>query len=158
SRYPKRADIQKEPMVELPPFDPKRKTPAAGVMEPVAPGLRRLVAPNAGPFSFTGTCSYIVGEGRVAIIDPGPDDPAHLARLLAAVAAEGVDATVFTHTHVDHSPGALRLAAATAAPVYGAGPHRPARPPLPGETLDAAADWAFQPTRRLEDGEILSGP
>ncbi len=71
--------------------------------------VRRLVAPNASPFTFNGTCSYIVGEAKVAIVDPGPDDDAHLAALLAAVDGRRVETILITHTHRDHSPGARKL-------------------------------------------------
>ncbi|MCP6151525.1 MBL fold metallo-hydrolase, partial [Klebsiella pneumoniae] len=72
----------------------------------VAPGVRRILAPNPSPFTFTGTCTYIVGRGRVAILDPGPDDPSHIAALLDAVRGETVTHVVVTHTHRDHSPAA----------------------------------------------------
>ena len=87
--------------------------------------VRRLVAPNASPFTFNGTCTYIVGEGAVAVVDPGPDDDAHLTALLAAVDGERVETILVTHTHRDHSPGAKRLRAATGARVIGAAPFIP---------------------------------
>ena len=59
------------------PYD--RKPEESGHLSQISPLLRRLIAPNGGPFTFTGTCSYIVGHGRVAIIDPGPDDAGHVA-------------------------------------------------------------------------------
>jgi glyoxylase-like metal-dependent hydrolase (beta-lactamase superfamily II) len=76
-----------------------------GHAEEVAPGVRRIVANNPGPFTFKGTVSYIVGRGKVAIIDPGPDDPAHIAALLDSVRGETVTHIFVTHTHRDHSPG-----------------------------------------------------
>ena len=66
-------------------------TTAAGTVARLSPLVRRIIAGNGGPMTFTGTCSYIVGHGKVAIIDPGPDDPAHVASLLAAVAGESVE-------------------------------------------------------------------
>jgi glyoxylase-like metal-dependent hydrolase (beta-lactamase superfamily II) len=137
-----------------------RLAPAAGTVERLTPGLRRLMAANGGPFTFTGTCSYIVGHGRVAIVDPGPDDPAHIAALLDAVKGETVTAVIVTHTHRDHSPAACAIAAATGAKTYGAGPHRSARPRREGEpsALDAGADLAFVPNVRLSDGDTLDGP
>ena len=87
------------------PFE-RRFTAVPGVVEEVAPGVRRVLAPNPGPFTFTGTCTYIVGRGEVAIIDPGPDDASHVAAVLAAVEAETVTHLFLTHTHRDHS-GAL---------------------------------------------------
>ena len=100
-----------------------------------------LVAPNPSAFTFTGTCSYIVGEGEVAIIDPGPNDDAHLAALLAAVAGERVAYIFVTHTHRDHSSLAGRLRSATGAPIVGARPHL-ARPGA-SEGLDGAHDQTY---------------
>jgi glyoxylase-like metal-dependent hydrolase (beta-lactamase superfamily II) len=140
------------------PFD--REPPVAGIVETLSPGVRRLVAPNAGPFTFSGTCSYIVGHGTVAIIDPGPDDPHHIAALLAAVEGERVAAICVTHTHRDHSLAVPALAAATGSRTFGAGAHRSARPIRPGEInlLDAAADTHFMPDTVLADGEAIEGP
>ncbi len=76
-----------------------RAGPEAGRLDRVAPRIRRLVAPNPGPFTFTGTCTYVAGEGEVAVIDPGPDDPGHLDRLLAARGAARRGQRVVTHTH-----------------------------------------------------------
>ncbi|WP_448951509.1 MBL fold metallo-hydrolase [Labrys neptuniae] len=137
-----------------------RQVPPAGVLEELSPGVRRLVAPNGGAFTFSGTCSYIVGRGKVAIIDPGPDDPGHVEALLAAVKGEEVVAVAVTHTHRDHSPAVPALVAATGAPTYGAGPHRSARPLHQGETnlLDAAGDLAFNPDVLLAEGDSFGPP
>ena len=67
------------------------------------PGVVRVTAPNASPFTFTGTNSFIIGNDRVAVLDPGPDDPAHRAALLAAIGGRPVEAILLTHTHKDHS-------------------------------------------------------
>ena len=85
-------------------FDPSM--PPAGRLDRVAPLIRRRVAPNGGPFTASGTCTYVVGQERVAVIDPGPDDPAHVDALLQDLGTERVEAIVVTHTHRDHSPGA----------------------------------------------------
>ncbi|WP_038359454.1 MBL fold metallo-hydrolase [Bosea sp. UNC402CLCol] len=140
-------------------FDRSLTTPAGEVAE-LSPLVRRVIAGNGGPMTFTGTCSYIVGRGTVAIIDPGPDDPGHVARLLAAVAGETVSHIVVTHTHRDHSPAVPALRAATGARVIGCGPHRPSRAPGPGEdrVLDAAADSDFMPDWQMRDGDAVSGP
>src|SRR5258707_13955826 len=90
-----------------------------GVCDQVSPLIRRVIANNPGPFTFTGTGTYIVGRGEVAVIDPGPDDPAHLRAILTAVAGERVTHIVITHHHADHSPLAGPLKAATGAPIYG---------------------------------------
>ena len=85
--------------------------PRYGQAVPVAPGVRRVTAPNPGPLTFTGTNSYIVGSGRVAIIDPGPADEFHFRALMAATAGETVTHILVTHAHRDHSGGVRRLAA-----------------------------------------------
>jgi glyoxylase-like metal-dependent hydrolase (beta-lactamase superfamily II) len=140
------------------PFDKTFDLPP-GKAEEVMPGVRRLLCNNPGPFTFKGTVSYIVGRGRVAIIDPGPLDEAHIAALLNAVGGETVTHIVITHTHRDHSPAAARIKAATGAVTVGAGPHRPARPLDLGAThpLESSGDMAFRPDRALADGEILAG-
>ncbi|MFS8037000.1 MBL fold metallo-hydrolase [Xanthobacter sp. AM11] len=132
----------------------------AGRVDQVSPGVRRLLAPNPSAFTFTGTCSYIVGRGQVAIVDPGPDDPAHVAALLDAVKGETVTHVFVTHTHRDHSPAARAVKAATGALTVGEGPHRPARPLAAGEVnpLDASGDTAFHPDIALRDGQVLTGP
>jgi glyoxylase-like metal-dependent hydrolase (beta-lactamase superfamily II) len=132
-------------------------TPA--VVHEVMPGVRRILVDNPGPFTFKGTLSYIVGRGKVAIIDPGPQDAAHQAALLDAVRGETVTHIIITHTHRDHSPGAAAIKAATGAPTYGEGPHRPARPLFTGETsrLDAGGDTAFIPDHRIAHGDVIAG-
>lgn len=127
----------------------------SGVLTRLSRLTRRLIAGNASPFTFTGTCSYIVGDGEVAIIDPGPADEAHLARLLAAVEGERVSHIVVTHTHRDHSPGAAILKQRTGAPIVGARPHAPSEGAAAG--LDASHDLAYAADRVLADGERLEG-
>lgn len=130
-----------------------------GRLDKVAPLVRRIVAPNPGPFTFTGTCTYIVGEGEVAILDPGPDLPAHIEAVLNAVKSEKVEHIVITHTHRDHSPAAKAIAAATGAMTFGEGPHRAARPMQLDEKsrLDASADMDFSPDIRVPDGGLIEG-
>jgi glyoxylase-like metal-dependent hydrolase (beta-lactamase superfamily II) len=139
-------------------FD-KRFDLVAGRVDEAAPGVRRIVADNPGPFTFKGTVSYIIGRGRVAIIDPGPDDARHIAALLDAVRGETVTHIFVTHTHRDHSPAVPAIKAATGAEVLAEGPHRPARPLHIGETprLEASNDLDFRPDRRLTDGDVVSG-
>jgi len=121
--------------------------------------VRAIAADNPGPFTFKGTVSYIVGRDRVAIIDPGPDDAAHVAALLDAVRGETVTHIFVTHTHRDHSPAAAKIKVATGAKVFAQGPHRLARPLHTGEMrrLDASADLDFRPDIALADGETVSG-
>jgi glyoxylase-like metal-dependent hydrolase (beta-lactamase superfamily II) len=132
----------------------------AGDCTALSPLVRRVVAPNPGPFTFTGTCSYIVGRGRVAIVDPGPDLAEHVAALRAAVRGETVTHIVVSHTHRDHSPAARTLKAATGAPIVGCGKHRAARALAPGEgdRLEASGDTDHAPDHELREGEVLSGP
>lgn len=137
------------------------RTPVpSGVCEQVSPLVRRLIAGNAGPFTFTGTCTYIVGWGRVAVIDPGPAEPGHLAALLAALGTDVVTHIMVTHTHRDHSPGARALKQATGAPILGCGPHRAARSlsPAEGNPLEASADPDHAPDREMGEGDVVEGP
>jgi len=140
------------------PFDKSFSLEPDQVQE-VAPGVRAIVADNPGPFTFKGTISYIVGHGQVAIIDPGPDDVAHIAALLDAVRDETVTHIFVTHTHRDHSPAAAKIKDATGAQVLAQGLHRPARPLHTGEIrrLDASVDLDFRPDITLADGEIVNG-
>src|SRR5665213_3260940 len=140
------------------PFDKNLDLAPETVDEPM-PGVRRVMANNPGPFTFKGTLSYIIGRGRVAIVDPGPDDPVHIAALLGAVRNETVTHIFVTHTHRDHSPAVPAIKAVTGATVYAEGPHRAARPLHVGEqnSLDASGDHDFRPDIALKDGEIVSG-
>src|SRR6201989_3086770 len=130
-----------------------------GVAEEVRPGVRRILCDNPSPFTFTGTVSYIVGRGRVAIIDPGPDNEAHASALLDAVRGETVTHILVTHTHRAHSPNTARIKAATGATVYGEGPHRASRPYYESEKIstESGADRDFRPDVQARDGEIISG-
>ncbi len=131
-----------------------------GVVEQVRPGVRRLLCDNPSPFTFTGTVSYILGEGKVAIVDPGPDNEAHATALLDAVRNETVTHILVTHTHCDHSPNTKRIKAATGATVYAEGPHRASRPRFESEkhSPESGADREFAPDIRVRDGEMIEGP
>ncbi len=127
---------------------------SANAVETVEPLVRRLLAPNPSAFTFTGTQSFIVGRGEVAVIDPGPDLPEHVDALLAVLAGEQVRAIVCTHTHRDHSPASRALAAATGAPIVGCAPLAMTDD---GPRADDAFDFAYAPDRVLGDGEQLAG-
>ena len=131
-------------------FDPQVDRTAA-----VAPGLVRVTAGNSGPYTHAGTNSYIVGAGTVLVVDPGPDDRAHLQALLAAIAGRRVAGILLTHTHRDHSALAPRLRQATGAPIIAGGRHRLSRPrrPLEINPVGAHSDWRLVPDRVLVDGE-----
>jgi glyoxylase-like metal-dependent hydrolase (beta-lactamase superfamily II) len=130
-----------------------------GVVEEIRPGVRRILCNNPSPFTFTGTVSYIVGQAKVAIIDPGPDDAAHAAALLDAVRGETVTHILVTHTHRDHSMNTARIKQATGAPVYAEGPHRASRPRFESEkhNPESGADRNFRPDVEVKDGETIEG-
>ena len=132
---------------------------APGRVEEVVPGVRRIVADNPGPFTFKGTLTYILGRGKVAIIDPGPEDENHVRAVLDAVRGESVTHIFVTHTHRDHSPATPAIKAATGATVYAEGPHRASRPLNAGEAprMEASNDTDFRPDHALADGDVVSG-
>ena len=125
-----------------------------GIVEQVHPSVRRLLAPNPSPFTYTGTQTYIVGRGDVAVIDPGPDLPEHVEAIRAATAGERIAAILCTHTHRDHSPASRPLAGATGAPIVGCAPLALEDD---GPRADAAFDFDYRPDRVLGDGEALDG-
>ena len=132
---------------------------APGELVRLSPLVRRMVAGNPGPMTFTGTCSYVVGSGEVCVIDPGPDAQGHIAALLSALRNETITHILVTHTHRDHSPGSRALKAATGAKIIGCAPHVSARDPGAGDTLrlDAANDLDYAPDAIMQDGDTLEG-
>jgi glyoxylase-like metal-dependent hydrolase (beta-lactamase superfamily II) len=130
-----------------------------GVAEEVVPGVRRVLSNNPSPFTFTGTVSYILGHGKVAIIDPGPDSEEHAAALLDAVRGETVTHILVTHTHRDHSPNTARIKAATGATVYAEGAHRASRPRYESEkhNPESGADRDFRPDVQVGNGDPIEG-
>ena len=153
-------------MVDIPP-----KPWPTGLAEQVEPLVRRVLAPNPSPYTFTGTETYIVGAGsEVAVIDPGPagtgaaghadtnafdsQGRGHVGAILAAIGSAKLVAIVCTHTHRDHSPAAAPLKAATGAPIIGCAPLVLADD---GPRADAAFDPTYAPDRILADGEQISG-
>jgi glyoxylase-like metal-dependent hydrolase (beta-lactamase superfamily II) len=128
-----------------------------GRCDQVSPLIRRVIADNPGPFTYTGTGVYIVGRGTVAVIDPGPDLDDHLQALLAALEGETVSHILVTHHHSDHSPLARPLQAATGATIFGRrAPHLAAL--APGPALEAGEDDGFRPDVEIADGDIFEGP
>ncbi len=134
------------------PIDTDR--PPAGDLMQLTPLVGRVLAPNPSPFTYWGTQTYVVGAGDVAVIDPGPAAPDHLAALMRAIGGRPVRAIVCTHTHRDHSPAAAPLAAETGAPIIGCAPLTLNDD---GPRADAAFDADYAPDRVLEDGEALAG-
>ncbi|HEV7997418.1 MAG TPA: MBL fold metallo-hydrolase [Stellaceae bacterium] len=126
-----------------------------GRLERVAPGIRRIVARNPGPFTFRGTGTYVVGDGEVAVIDPGPDLDEHVASLLAGLAGEQITHILITHTHRDHSPAAAAVKAASGATTWGFGPHAGGRRGDPA--VEEGGDWDFAPDVRVRDGDSIAG-
>ena len=131
-----------------------------GELVRLSPLVRRMVAGNKGPMTFTGTCTYVVGTGKVAVIDPGPESPAHVAALIDALRGETIETILVTHTHRDHSPAAAQLKAATGARIVGCARYEA---PAAGEDgamprLDAAHDLAYAPDTILAEGDVIEGP
>lgn len=140
--------------------------PQPGVCTWLEPGLRRVLAPNPSPMTLWGTNSYLVGEGEVALIDPGPGLESHAEALLAALApGERIGVILVTHSHRDHSSLAGAIAARTGAEVLAFGPSGVGRSPAMVALAESGlagggegVDEGFAPTRRLADGEALQGP
>lgn len=131
----------------------------------LAPGLRRVVAPNPSPMTLHGTNTYLLGTGDVAVIDPGPEIESHLEAILDALApGERVSHIVVTHSHRDHSPLSRRLAAETGAPVLAFGTHEEGRAPVMAALAESGlagggegVDLDFAPDIRLKDGAVVEG-
>lgn len=127
-----------------------------GEVSDVAPGIRRVIAENPSPFTLYGTGTYVLGRGEVAVIDPGPADGAHIAKLLEALEGETISHILITHTHMDHSPGCRLLQAHTDAKSYAYGPHGAGKLEQ-GVPVEEGGDMAFEPDELVRDGEVLSG-
>jgi glyoxylase-like metal-dependent hydrolase (beta-lactamase superfamily II) len=126
-----------------------------GACDRLSPLIRRVVANNPGPFTFKGTGTYIIGNGKVAVIDPGPDMDDHLEAILAAVEGETVTHIFVTHNHADHSPLARPLAERTGATIYAC-----AKQGVPTESevrMEAGDDREFRPDIGLCDGGVFEG-
>jgi glyoxylase-like metal-dependent hydrolase (beta-lactamase superfamily II) len=136
------------------PFDRSFAAPYE-TLERVAPRIRRLLAHNPSPFTYLGTGVYVGGDAKVAVIDPGPDDPEHLAALKRALDGLTVTHILVTHTHADHSPAARALKRWTGAKTYGYGPHKEPR----GEDAGAeeGGDFEFAPDVTMRDGDVIAG-
>jgi glyoxylase-like metal-dependent hydrolase (beta-lactamase superfamily II) len=129
-----------------------------GACDQVSPLIRRVVADNPGPFTFKGTGTYIVGRGEVAVIDPGPDLPEHLAAILKAIEGERVTHILITHHHSDHSPLAGPLKAATGATIYGCAVTGHEVEDTGEVKMEAGHDHDFRPDVSLCGGGEVSGP
>lgn len=129
-------------------------TQAPDVAQPLGRLVRRILADNPSAFTFTGTQTYLVGHGDVAVIDPGPDLAEHVEGIIAATRGERIRAILCTHTHRDHSPAAAALAQATGAEIVGCAPLALRDD---GPRADAAFDTDYAPHRVLADGESVTG-
>lgn len=125
-------------------------------IEQVAPGIRRLVAENPSPFTLHGTGTYIIGEGEVAIIDPGPRDPAHIDALFDGLGDEVITHVLVTHTHMDHSPGCELVRERCPAKTYAFGPHGAGKL-ADGVQVEEGGDMAFAPDVLVKDGDLIEG-
>lgn len=143
------------PCMSLPP-----KPWPTGTVEQLEPLVARVLAPNASPYTFTGTQTYVVGNGAgVVVIDPGPDDAAHRDALMMAIGDTRVIAITCTHTHRDHSPGAAPLAAQVGAPIIGCAPLalKDDGPNAHLERADAAFDLFYRPDSVMVDDDVIDG-
>ena len=125
-----------------------------GVVDQVSPLIRRVICNNPGGFTFHGTGTYIIGQGEVAVIDPGPLDDDHIVALERAVQGETVTHILITHTHRDHSPAAAPFKKSTGAPTYGYGPHGGDRG---GPKVEEGGDYEFVPDHVIKDGAVIEG-
>jgi glyoxylase-like metal-dependent hydrolase (beta-lactamase superfamily II) len=146
-----------------------------GRVDQVSPLIRRVVADNPSRFTYLGTGTYLVGRGDVAVIDPGPDLPAHVDAIVAALdEGERITDILVTHTHIDHSPAVPLLQERTGAPSWGLGPHGELGPDDPDDRVvfgdseadgsgsadepREGADRSFSPDHALRDGDAIAGP
>ena len=139
--------------------------PIIGIAETLENGVRRIIAPNPSPMTYRGTNTYIVGTRDLAVIDPGPESDTHLQAILDAVGADQkITHIIVTHTHLDHSPLARYLAAATGATILAFGNATAGR----SNAMKALAasgmvgggegiDVDFQPDQTVEDGDLING-
>ena len=121
-------------------------------LEQLEPGIARVLAHNPSAFTYYGTQTYVIGDAEVAVVDPGPDLPEHLAALEQAIGGRNVVAVMCTHTHRDHSPASRPLAQATGAPIVGCAPLALEDA---GPRADASFDGDYAPDEVLGDGEVV---
>lgn len=137
--------------------------PPIGQPQRVDQHVRRIVAPNASPMTFRGTNTYLVGQKYIAVIDPGPNDPAHLSTILNSLEDnQTITHILVTHSHIDHSPLARPLAEKTGAKIFAYGPTGAGQSEVM-KTLIASgyhgggegSDDEFTPDFELRDGDEL---
>ncbi|MCB2112729.1 MAG: MBL fold metallo-hydrolase [Parvularculaceae bacterium] len=130
-----------------------------GRADRLTPLVRRVICDNPGPYTYTGSGTYLIGaEGRdLAVIDPGPMNAAHIDALAAAVGGARVSDVLVTHTHSDHCGGARAFADRVGAPVRGARAHPVRDKKDDAPALDEGADYAYSPDEVLKDGDVVAG-
>ena len=132
--------------------------PRHGEAVEVAPDVRRVTAPNAGPYTFGGTNTFLIGEGDLVVLDPGPDQPAHIDALLRAIGNAKVAAILVTHSHYDHSQAAPHLKTLTGATILAARRRALTAAIAKTPAIDDGNDLGFVPDDFLADGAIVEGP
>lgn len=127
-----------------------------GQVERVGPRIRRVIAKNPSPFTLYGTGTYILGNGEVAVIDPGPADPQHIQAILDATRGETITHVLITHTHTDHSPGCALLKKRMDVTSYAYGPHGAGKLEE-GVPVEEGGDMEFVPDVLVRHGDIIEG-
>ncbi|MCK0170485.1 MBL fold metallo-hydrolase [Aliiroseovarius sp. S1123] len=143
--------------------EPKDR-PAAGIMQQLEPGIRRIIAPNPSPMTYWGTNTFVLGEGDVAVIDPGPADATHMQAILDGLApGERISQILVTHAHLDHSPLARSLSESTGAPILAFGDAMAGRSAVMHDLVarglssgGEGVDASFTCDITLSDGEVFT--
>ena len=131
-----------------------------GKVDRLSSRIRRVICNNPGPFTFTGTGTYLIGNGQVGVIDPGPIDEAHIEAILAALEpGESISHIIITHTHGDHSPASAPLQQKTGAPIYGLTPPKSKDIAMNSDApqMEEHADDAFSPDVEVAHGDVIEG-
>lgn len=129
------------------------------MLEQLSPLVRRLICHNPSPYTYTGTGTFIIGTGQVAVIDPGPINAQHLDNILKATEGEVISHILITHTHKDHSPLAIGLAKRTGAKIFGFKKPETTNDDDMGEKYfgDEEVDKTYNPDHILKDGDSVEG-
>ncbi len=131
--------------------------PVYAKAEPQSPLVTRITARNPGPFTYTGTGTFLVGNTTVALIDPGPINAEHLQAIQDALKGKTLSHIFLTHHHADHSPLAAVLSKDYGCPVLGM-PPRPDKTDAADIQLEEGTDPDFAPDIEISDGDIFTGP
>ena len=126
-----------------------------GSSDQITPLVKRLIAKNPGPFTFTGTGTFIVGTKELAIIDPGPIDDDHLKAIIKTSGKNKISHIIVTHTHNDHSPLSKPLQEITGAPIYSY--FNEAMDTKTNNQFEEGYDNSFKPDVIVKDGDLIKG-